>query len=207
MYTSGNVNTFEGCFPSSVGKPREVTIARISIALARKILRCTNVCDSQGAIYQCTILLYCLLQYYCARWFGVRCAVTWWLFYFTRGRNSVLSVCLWGVCIFRVSSNTRKMHRQYEKRVFFNEAFPNYIEPENVGFYEFETFTRFVTIFAAIVLWNEVNTLVVCLMFTQFKNKFRVSQSIANVNIKLQKCGSHPFFLHSDIYRGGLKFP
>ena len=130
MYTSGNVNTFEGSFPSSAGKPREVAIARISLALPRKILRCTNVCDSHGAIYQCTILLYCLLQCYCARWFGV----TWWLFYFTRGRDSVLSVCLWGVCIFRVSSNTRKMHRQYEKRVFFNEAFPNFIEPEMWAF-------------------------------------------------------------------------
>ena len=26
-YTSGNVNTFEGCFPSSAGKPREVAIS------------------------------------------------------------------------------------------------------------------------------------------------------------------------------------
>ena len=26
IYTSGNVNVFEGCFPSSAGKPREVAI-------------------------------------------------------------------------------------------------------------------------------------------------------------------------------------
>ena len=122
LYTSGNVNTFEGCFPSSVGEPLEVAIARISLALGRKILRCTNVCDSHGAIYQCTILLYCLLQCYCARWFGVSCAVTWWLFYFTRGRDSGLSMCLWGV----LSSG---FHQTLErcidnmKRDFFQRSF------------------------------------------------------------------------------------
>ena len=69
-HTSGNVNTFEGCFPSSVGKPRAVAIARVSLALGRRILMCTNVCDSHWAIYQCTILLYCLLLCY---WNQLRC--------------------------------------------------------------------------------------------------------------------------------------
>ena len=185
MYTSGNVNTFEGCFPSSVGELLEVAIARISLALARKILRCTNVCDSHGAIYQCTVLLYCLLQCYCARWFGVRCAVTWWLFYFTRGRDSGLSMCLWGVCIFRVSSSTRKVHRQHEKRFFFNEAFPNYIEPEMWAFVKLTKPSRALSpCFYSFVKWSKYMYISYVLdVYTQSKNKFRVSQSIANVKL------------------------